>query len=1071
MFMKRIVLLFVIIAFSFITVSAQRIITGTVTNVSGEGIPGALVKEKDTNNATITDLNGGFSISVSENASILIMSYMGLKTQELPISGTVVNAVLKEDDTEIEDVVVTAIGIKKSEKKIGYAATTVKSDELMQTKDRSALNALQGKVAGVNISSASGAPGASTRVIFRGFSTFNGSNQPLYVVDGVPINNLASGSTSLNGGTDFGNNANDIDPETIESITFLKGSGATALYGSRAANGVVVITTKTGSGKQSKGTEITISSSMKFATPLRIPQLQNVYGQGIFGNWDQRENTSYGPKFDNEMHYWGHVVDGQRLIKPYSALPDNLSDFFDVGHTFQNTMSIAGGNDNTSYFLSYSNVSDDGIMPYDFDTYKRNNVTLTGTTKLSNKFSSTASINYVNKKNKFVPTGQGGQSVWNNVLQQPRDIPILEMQDYMGPFFNKDTYYSPYTNNPYWSLFENGNTNNEDRVFGRVQLSYAPNEFINVLFRVGTDVANRQTKEWRAVRINKENGEGGFNGSYDDEIGSVSEYANWNSQLTSDLMASYNNSFFDQTLDVSVLAGFNLNQQSYRSQYAGVTGLDIEGFYHISNSFGTPSINEYSQNKRIVGAFGNVTLNYKSVLNLELNGRNDWNSTLPIGNQSFFYPGVNLGFVYSELFESVKKIIPYGKFRVSVGQTGNGAGVYQVYPVFYQPGRFPLPSATNAFTVGNRIGNPELTNELTSEIEIGTDMRFWQNRVGIDLTFYNKTINDLIFDVKLAPTSGYSVQTMNLGEINNKGVELLLSITPVKKENFVWGLSINFAKNISSLVELNAELDKINIMGLLGGTENWFRAYPEGNEYGYPSTIGIFETSKPSTMVDADGVEHIIVNGQGIPATASEGYVYSGTSEHDFITGFSTNVTLYKRIRISALVEWRKGGVMHSRTAGMTYFTGISATTLYNDRQPFIVPNSVVVTGEDADGNPIYAENTRPVLYDVLGGSADSYWDRGGELAGSHEIISKGFVKLRNVSISYNFPGKWFEGIFLGGASFSIIGTNLLLWTPDSNKFIDPELTTYGNDMTADFGEFGATPSVRQIGFNFTFKF
>lgn len=1070
MFMKRIVLLFVIVAFSFITAGAQNVITGTVTNLNGEGIPGALVKEKNTNNATITDLNGGYSISVSENATVLVFSYMGLKTQELPISGTVVNAVLKEDDTEVEEVVVTAIGVKKSEKKIGYAATTVSGDELTQTKDRSALNALQGKVAGVNITTASGAPGSSTRVIFRGFSTFNGSNQPLYVIDGVPINNASSGSTSLNGGTDFGNGANDIDPETIASITFLKGSGATALYGSRAANGVVVITTKDGSRRNKKGQEISVSSSAKFSTPLRLPQLQDIYGQGIFGNWDQRENTSYGPKFDDQMHYWGHVVDGQRLIKPYSALPNNVADFFDVGMTYQNSIAVTGGGEDATYFLSYSNVRDDGIMPFNFDTYNRNNITLSGTAKLANKFSSSASINYVNKTNRFVPTGQGGQSVWNNVLQQPRDMPILDMQDYKGTFFNKDTYYSPYTNNPYWSLFENGNSNNEDRVYGRVQLAYEPNEYISVLYRVGTDVSNRQTKNWRAVRINKELSEGGFNGDYDDEIGSVSEQTVWNSQLTSDLILTMQKSFFDDNFDVAVVLGHNMNQQSYSSQYIGVSQLDVEGFYHISNSPNNPIVDQWSQQKRIIGAYGNITLNYKSLLNLEINGRNDWTSTLPVGNQSFFYPGVNLGFVFSELSEGIKSLIPYGKLRVSVGQTGNGAGIYQVYPELYQPGRFPLPSGTNGFQVGDRIGNPELSNELTTEIEIGTDLRFWKNRAGIDLTFYNRTTNDLIFDVDLAPSSGYSVQTMNIGTLNNKGVELLVSLTPVKKKNFEWKFSVNFAKNISNLVALTEGLDKVDITGILGGTEHWFRAYTSDNEFGYPSTVGIFEVSKPAIYVDEQGEEHVIVNAQGIPDIASEGYVYGGTSEHDFMVGFSNDITIYRNLRISALVEWRKGGAMHSRTAGMVYFTGISPVTLYNDRQPFIVPNSVIRT-IDGEGNVTYIENTRPVIYDVLGGSADSYWDRGGEQVGMHEMVAKDFVKLRSLSITYDLPSKWFNDIFIGGASFSIIGNNLLLWTPDENRFIDPELTTYGNDMAADFGEFGATPSVRTIGFNLSFKF
>ncbi len=1070
--MKKLLLVFVGFVF-WAQAVAQTTVIGNVTDPGGMPLPGATVSVKEAPTvATMTDTDGNYALNVPAEAKTLVFTFVSMKAQEIEIKGkTVINVELEEDVVDVGVVEVSVIGMKKDEKRIGYASTTVGGEDLTETKDRSALNALQGKVAGVMISSASGAPGSSTRVISRGFSTFNGSNQPLYIVDGVPINNNMSGSTSLNGGTDFGNPANDIDPETIESITFLKGSGATALYGSRAAAGVIVITTKKGKSNKAKGTEITISSSIKASTPLRLPQLQNVYGQGIFGNWDQRENTSYGPKFDDEWRYWGHNVDGQRLIKPYSALPNNVADFFDVGYTYQNSINVAGGDENTSYFMSYSNVMDDGIMPYNFDTYNRNNVTVTGSTKLTNKFSSSATVNYVNKKNKFVPTGQGGQSVWNNILQQPRDIPIQEMADYRGTFFNKDTYYSPYTENPYWPLFENGNENNEDRVFGRVQLSYEPNEHMSVLYRIGADVANRQTKQWRAVRKNKPASEGGFNDDYDDEIGYVSEYAALTSQLTSDFIVTYQHTFFDEALDFSILVGHNLSQEYSKGISAAVSDLSIEGFYHLTNGASIPAVGEGRSLSRLIGAFSNISLNYKGYFNLEFNGRNDWNSTLPIGNQSFFYPGVNFGYVYSEMFESVKKIIPLGKLRISWGQTGNGADPYQVYPNFYNPGRFPLPSNTNGFSLNDLVGNPNLSNELTSEIEIGTDMRFWNNRVGIDFSVYQKNITDMIFLVELAPTSGYGYQTMNLGELRNKGVELLFSLTPVKRPNFEWSFSLNFAKNISSLLTLNGELDKVDLMGLLGGTEHWFRAYPEGNEFGYPSSVGIFESSKPLVWKDPQGVEHIVVSPQGIPQLADEGYIYVGKSEHDYIIGLNNDVTIYKNLRISALFEFRKGGVLHSRTAGMTYFTGISPMTLYNDRQPFIVPNSVMEIGKDADGNPIYVENTKPVMSDVLGGSADSYYDRGGELVGGHEIIPKEFVKFRSLSITYNMPRKWFDKIFLGGASLSIIGNNLLMWTPSENRFVDPELTTYGNDLTADFGEFGATPSVRSLGFNVTFKF
>lgn len=1071
-------LLFFIGLFSF-SMFAQRTITGTVTDENDEGIPSAPVRVKGTNHATMTDLWGKYMITVDASADTLIFTYTGKDTVYSPITSDVIDAKLNPSAINLTDVVVIGLGIKADERKVGYAVSTVSGDDITKSRNNSAMNALQGKIPGVNITTASGAPGASTRVIFRGFSTLSGSNQPLYVINGVPVNNGTSGSMSLNGGTDFGNQANDINPDDIESISFLKGSAATAIYGNRAANGVILITTKNGKNVK-EGTEVTINSSAQFSTPLRLPQFQNVYGQGIFGNWDLFENTSYGPKFDDKLHYWGHVVDGERLIKPYSALPNNVIDFFEVGQYFQNSVSVAGGNVSTNYRFSFSNSNSDGIMPYKNDWYNRNTASVNASTKLTNNITSDASFTYVNKKNKFVPTGQGGQSVWNNVLQQPRDIPIVELADYKNKFFNNDNYYSPYTTNPYWPLNENGNFNNEDRVYGMASLTYDFSPNFKVMYRIGEDVSNRQLKEWRAYKINSVDG---FNAGTDNEEGFVSFYTQMRNQLNSDLIATYVNNFGD--FSVSALAGHNLNIQTYQSSYQYAAGISIPEFYHISNTYGTPGVNEYSSVYRLVGVYGNAEVSYKSWLTLALSARNDWSSTLPKENNSFFYPGASLGWVFTDAFKKFsdwKKFFSYGKIRVSYGQTGNDAGLYSVYPVLIQPGRFPLPSNVNAFTVDNTAGNPLLRPELTTEFEAGTDLRFVDGRFRIDFTYYDKTINDLIFNVEMAPSTGYTNQTANLGTLKNKGVELLLTLNPishkqladgtVQNKNFDMTVYINFSINRSEVVDLG-EMEKYDLFGLLGGTEHYFRVYPR-DSLGTPgsgSPIGIFEITKPNVYIDENGEEHVIVNNQGIPTLADNGYIKWGKSEYDFMTGITISMTFFQLINLSTTIDWRQGGWMHSRTVGMTYFTGTTPVTLYNDRQPFIVPNSVYPAGVDDDGNTIYAENTYPVIYDVLGGSANSYWDLGGTAVGSHEMVTKTFVKLRDFSLTFNAPEKWVNKTPFGMMSFGIVGNNLLLWTPEENNFIDPELTTYGNDIYAEFGEFGATPSVRSIGFSLTFKF
>ena len=1030
-------------------------------------MPGVLVKVANSTVATITDLNGTYVIKVPEGSDSLTFSFTGFAVERRAVNNDVIDVVLKSTDVQVTGVVVTGMGIKRNEKKVGVAITTVNSDEVTEAKTSSVLQALQGQIPGVNITTSSGAAGASTRVIFRGFSTINGSNQPLFVIDGVPVTNSFSGSTSLNGGTDFGNGANDINPDDIESISFLKGSAATAIYGNRAANGVIIITTKKGSNTK-KGMNVTINSTVKFSTPLRIPQFQNIYGQGIFGNWDQRENTSYGPKFDGQLHYWGHVVDGKRLIKPYVGLPNNVSDFFEIGHFVQNSVSIEGGDLNTSYRMSFSNTNDDGIMPYDKDTYHRNTVSFHGSTKLTNKISSEASITYLNKKNKSVPTGQGGQSVYNNILQQPRDIPILELANYKDPFFDKDTYYSPYTTNPYWPLLENGNNNNEDRVYGMTQISYEITPNLKAMYRIGSDVSNRQLKEWRAKKINDPKG---YNAGVDVEYGSVTDYSVWRSQLNSDFILTYQNTF--GPVDLNIIAGHNIFQQQYRSQYQSASNIDIEGFYDISNTKETPTVSTYRYLRRLMGVYGNAELSFKGWLNLTLTARNDWSSTLPMQNNSFFYPGASLGFVFTDafkFFEGAKKVFPYGKLRLSYGKTGNDANVYSVYPVFYQASRFPLPNQVNGFTVGNSAGNPDLQPEMTSELEVGTDLRFFNGKYRIDFTYYDRTTKDLIFPVEMPPSTGYTYQMSNLGEIKNRGIELMLETNIVSKKNFDWTLTFNFSINRSEVVNLG-DLEKYDYFGLLGGTEHWLRLYPRDSLGNPGSPLGVFEVSAPEIYTDPQGEKHVVVDAQGIPKLASSGYEKIGTNEPDFLAGFGSRITLYKFINFSFNIDWHQGGLMYSRTAGMVYFTGTTPITLYNDRQPFIVPNSVVQVGQDANGDPIYVENTRPVLYEVLGGSANSYWDLGGELLGKHEMVDKTFIKLRTVSLSINLPKKIINRTPFGAVSFGIVGNNLLVWTPADNNFIDPEMTTFGNDFEAEFGEFGATPTIRQIGFSLTVKF
>jgi len=1041
-------------------VNAQsRSVSGKVLSAEDEQpVIGASVLVKGTTIGTITGTNGEFTINVPGSAKTLVISYVGMKTVEVEAkSGLVIK--LMSDALVIDELVVTAIGIKRSQKALGYAATTVNSSDITSTGNRSALNALQGKVAGIEITSASGSPGSSTRVIMRGFSSLGGSNQPLYVVDGVPVSNGQVGSTSINGGVDFGNRANDINPEDIETMTILKGGSATALYGSRAASGVILITTKNGSKSNNKA-KVEVTSTSTFENPLRLPYFQNEFGQGWYNRTteptgDLQENGSWGPRFDGKIRKWGFVVDNQQMIKPYVALPTNVKDFFDTGKTYNNSISISNGDENKSYFISYGNVSSDGIMPTEADSYKRNNLSMRGSAKFLNRFTASASMNYVRKDSKFVETGQD-QSVLDGLWQSARDISFVDQMDYKNKFFNQDNYFTAYAQNPYFILNEHGNNFQENRIFGNVSLDAKINSWLNATFKAGSDVSSSSMKRWRSI----------FNSSrydYNDEVGRVSEDSYFSSEFNTDFFLTANKKINDD-MTVNAVVGHNFNQRDFRSQGAEVIGLGIPGFYNLSNSSATPSVYANTSKRRLVGVYGSMDIGYKDMLFVNLSARNDWSSTLPANNRSFFYPSVSTSFVFTELLDA-KDILDFGKVRFGIAQTGKDADPYQIYPVMVQTSHtdgyrtldYPLANGTstiNGFTLSNVIGNESLQPEISTDIEFGLDLKFLNNRLGLDLALYNKTVTDLIWTATIPSSTGYTSQTQNLGKISNKGIEVVVNYVLLKQKDLEWEVYANFSKNTNMLVELKEGLDQIS----LGGTSSiGFVARP-GRE------LGLFEGIVPAT--DPDG--RMIVDAAGLP-TFKDTKEIIGSSQNKFRIGGGTSLK-YKDFGLRASFDYRNGGQMYSRTAEILYFTGNALPTTYNDRQPFIIPNSVQKQTL-SDGTVKYVENTIAVA--GFSNTMNQYYNQtyNAGKGGAYALIDKTFFKIREVSLSYTLPKKVIASTFLSKVDISLVGNNLFIWTPDSNLYVDPEMTTFGNDMAADFGDYGATPSTKSIGFNVKLSF
>ena len=1018
---------------------AQKEVSGTIiSEEDGLPLPGVSVIVKGTTIGTITDWDGAYKLSVPEETEFLQFSFVGMQTQDIAIGeNTVIDLTMVTDAVGIDEVVVTALGIKRAEKNLGYSATQVNSEDIIKGGDKSAITSLQGKVAGANITSASGDPSASTRIILRGFTSFLKSNQPLYIVDGVPVNNSQSGNTNLDGGYDFGNAVNDINPNDIESISVLKGAGATALYGSRAANGVILITTK--SGKESERPRVTISSGFSMRSPLRLPQMQNTYGQGWDGIHKLDENGSWGPKFDGVIRPYGRVVDNQQRLKHYSALEDNLKDFFETGMAFQNSVAVSGGTENTTYYLSYSNDKDDGIFPTDADSYNRHTFSLKGSTK-GKRLTSSASLNYIKKKASFVYTGQDN-SVYNDLMQMPRDMSIVDMKDYHYKFNNADNYFTPFSvGNPYFGLNENGNEHNADRIFGNLELSYNFFEGLDATWRLGTDVTSNQTLLWYAI-----NHPGGENSDSQFSDGEVWVSALNQQQINSDFMINYNKKLHqDFTLDA--MLGYNINQNGGTFVGAGVQSLDIPDFYNLANSPDPPVSSQSKSMKRIIGLLGQVDLNYKNYLNLSGNYRNDWSSTLPKDKNNYSYFGSSISFIFSELIPAQQSILSFGKVRISYGITGSDALAYMLDDVFIS-GTVDGPfvnltspfDGVNAFSVSDLIGNPDLSPEFTHEFETGIDLRLFTGRLNLDITYYDKITKNQIVVVPLAYSTGYDIQTMNFGEITNKGIEALVSGSPVKTQSFEWRVFVNFTKNINKVVELDSLLKEYVHTGL--------NTITLISEKGYP--MGRFSITVP--MRDDEG--HIIVDDSGMPIGDPEKESY-GCSQPDWFMGIGNEIS-YKRFSLSVLFDIRKGGLMYSRTADNNYFTGNATQTTFNDRQPFIIPNSVTLDGE---------ENTTPITMDQM----DEYWDNGGAELDKTFLIDKSFIKLREVAFSYDLPSKIFSNLPILGASVKVFGRNLLLWTPEENNFIDPECTTFGNDIEAEFGEFGANPSTRIYGINLT---
>jgi TonB-linked SusC/RagA family outer membrane protein len=1059
--MRKFTLLLVLLLFGGIqAVLAQRTISGVITSSQdGSAIPGVTILVKEaTKVGTLSDLNGKYSLKVPANAKNLRITFIGMKTKEVALtSNNTLNVSLDPDVTQLEGVVVTAIGIKRSEKSLGYSATSVKTEDLTAARNTNVMSGITGKVAGVSVSN-SGGPGGSTKVIIRGTSSFT-DNQPLYVIDGVPINNNFQGTSSFSQSVDFGNQANDIDPENIESVTILKGASATALYGSRAAHGVIMITSK--SGKKNDKIKVSYTSTFNLSEVLRTPQQQNVFGQG-WGLFAYEENGNWGPKMDGKIREWGAEVDGKRLSKPFSSNSNSLRDFYETGQEAVNSVNISAGNDHSTFFASYSNATQNGVIPGNADKFKRNAFSFRGTTKYD-KFSADYSVNYIRRDVNAVSAGQGtsdgGSTLYQELLQIPGSINITDLKDYKNKYNNGDNYFTPYAENPYFVINENGNKLQDDRVFGKVELSYDIIPGLKAIGRLGGDFSNTRQKSWGAI-VDYTPGSLSANFAKKSIIGRYEEYFFNNGQVDANFLLQGD---YKVNSDISIngVAGVNYNQRVSNSLDSYVSGLNIPEWYSLQNTNNTPVTASLTSKRRLIGAFAQAEMSFRNYWFVNVSGRNDWSSTLPIDNHknSFFYGGVNTSVTLTDMFKDLKSnALSFMKVRAAWGQTGNDAPVYRTSGSYLPTqiglgfGNLFLPlNGVTGLTLSNTLGNLDLKPEISTELEFGIDSRFFNNRIGLDLAYYDKNTKNQIISANLSPETGYTAQTLNVGKIENKGIEARLSVVPIETKNWRWELATTFTKNKSTVKELYGDVKDFLISS----------AYSVNYIARVGEPLGTFTVPQVQTVTSGPYAGYTVVQANGVPKIDPNTTKNVGTSQPDFIMGFSNKIT-FKNFTLTTVVDWRKGGKFYSYTAQLMNFVGSSTETTFNERQPFLVPHSVKeTTKKDANGNTIYAENDIPITFT---GNYNYWYANTNNAMYEHAILKKDYVKLREVTLTYTLPKSITSKLHVSALDFSLIGRNLLLFTPKSNNFVDPEGTNYGNDLGSEFGEFATGPTMRTYG-------
>ncbi len=1046
-------LLLLLASFAFgMTAAMAQSVSGKVTDgANGEGLPGVAVVVEGSNTGVMSDMDGMYRISAA-TGDVLTFSFVGYNTVRKEVTGATMDVAL-ESGVALDEVVVTALGISREKKALGYSVQELGNDAFTDAKTENVVRSLTGKIAGVQVTSGT-AIGSSSKVLLRGASSITGNNQPLFVVDGVPMDNAdySSGNQQRSvGGYDYGNAIQDLNPDDIESVSVLKGPAAAALFGSRASNGAIVITTKSGKGYQSSGKRgigISVNSGVAFNNVFVLPTYQNSYGGGPSQAWadtidgqfvpDYALDGSWGPALDGTpVRHWDSWYDyegdeGFGELRPWEPTPNDIDQFFQTGVTLSNNVSVTGATDESSFRLSYTNHDQTGV--YENSSLDRNTLSFSGSQQVSEDLEASVTANYVQQQGKGRPLTGYGESVMSQFTQwYHRQLDMDRLRNYKNPDGTQRTWnrLSPtnpdpnYFDNPFWERYENVQNDQRDRVFGNITMKYKINDVFSLMGRALSDFYIDRREERIAVGGVRE-----------------SSYSETTRQLQETNLDAYLN-FADDLSDDLNLTGFvGVNQRirNYKRLNAyTLGGLNTPGLYTVNNGADGYEVGDFTSQKKVNSVLASASFGYQRKYYVDITGRNDWSSALPAENNSYFYPSATASYILSEDLDV--DAISFAKVRLGWAQVGNDTDPYRTSTTYAVNTNF---GNSGSATIPNAQNNPNLRPEKTSSWEAGLELNLFLDRVRFDFTYYNSTTEDLIFNVPVSAASGYSSAVLNAGKTNNKGIELSLAASVVETNDLTWNVGVNFAKNKNELIELAEGIENIRYTSLFGVSLEARPGQPLGTFYGY------------DYQYDDNGNK--LVGDNGFYLRTDE-VVPLGTILPNFTGGVYTTLD-YKNLSFYALVDFQDGGSLHSYSNQWGKYSGTLEGTVFDDdgndmRAPGYA--GVVVEGVNA---------TTGAVNDVAVNPQTHFFLNQGYVIHAADQYDASFVKLREMRLDYSMPADMVEGTPFSNVSIGVFGRNLAILHKNV-PHIDPEVATSASNVQGFEG--GQLPAERTIGVNIKF--